>query len=374
MSQKQALVGWARRVLKLCKPYLRWTILGGTLFFLLSTLRSHWEDIAAIRIDGRGWACLAIALGMTLLAHIWSGWVWSWILRELQQPALPTWGVLVYLKTNIAKYLPGNVWHFYGRVWASKAAGFSLEASTLSVLLEPLLMAAAALMMAIASGQGLNFPLQLMSLVAVLTIVHPRILNLLLRYVGKLKGNGPAPSSAASQTSSVNTSINTSVNASVKNAPSPGSDSDSDLSSIEPVAAGPKPLQILRYPLGPLLGELLFLGLRGVGFLWVVLAIAHIERSQILILISAFSFAWLLGLVVPGAPGGIGVFEATAVALLDHQFSAGLVLSSVALYRLISTLAEATGAGLAWLDGRWNTQWGNVDVEVDVEPSGNVKS
>jgi uncharacterized membrane protein YbhN (UPF0104 family) len=44
------------------------------------------------------------------------------------------------------------------------------------------------------------------------------------------------------------------------------------------------------------------------------------------LLLGAFSLAWLLGLVVPGAPGGLGVFEATAIALLQQRFSGGLVI------------------------------------------------
>jgi len=43
-------------------------------------------EVAAIRIDVVGWATLAIAMGVTLLAHTWSGWVWTWILYELNQP------------------------------------------------------------------------------------------------------------------------------------------------------------------------------------------------------------------------------------------------------------------------------------------------
>ena len=43
------------------------------------------------------------------------------------------------------------------------------------------------------------------------------------------------------------------------------------------------------------------------------------------------------------------MFEATAIALLGQQFSPGLILSVVALYRLISILAESIGAGFAYL-------------------------
>jgi glycosyltransferase 2 family protein len=65
------------------------------------------------------------------------------------------------------------------------------------------------------------------------------------------------------------------------------------------------------------------------------------------LIFSAFSFAWMLGLVVPGAPGGIGVFEATAIALLNSQIPTGTIIGGVALYRMISILAEVSGAGLA---------------------------
>jgi glycosyltransferase 2 family protein len=307
----QQLIALLQQLIKRLKPYLRWFILGGTLLFLLKAVKDHWREVTAIRIDEAGWACLAIAMGVTLLAHIWSGWVWSWILRELNQPANGVWAVLVYLKTNIAKYLPGNVWHFYGRINAAKAAGFSFGAATLSVLMEPLLMAAAALTVALISSQQINLGLQILALVVVLSGVHPWVMNPILRYLSRVKAK------------------------------------------VQGGTEGQQ-LQIKRYPLIPLLGELGFLGLRGGGFLFTVLALQPVEPGQIASLISAFGIAWLVGLVVPGAPGGLGVFEAVAIALLNGEFATGTVLSAVALYRLVSTIAEAFGAGLAWLDERWN--------------------
>ena len=92
-----------------------------------------------------------------------------------------------------------------------------------------------------------------------------------------------------------------------------------------------------------------FLGLRGTGFLFTLLVLIPIELNQIPQLLSAFSFAWLMGLIVPGAPGGLGVFEATAIALLDNHFSGGLILTVVALFRIVSILAEVIAAGLAIL-------------------------
>ncbi|MBD0265997.1 MAG: UPF0104 family protein [Tolypothrix sp. Co-bin9] len=293
------------------KPYLRWLILGGTLFFLVKAFKDHWREVAAIRIDAASWTILAIAFSITLLAHIWAGLVWGWILRSFKQPVQYHWVLPVYLKTNVAKYIPGNVWHYYGRVWAVTNAGGSLGAATISVLLEPLLMAAAALLVALtgsqlgwldAQGNAWSWGLQIFGLGIVLLAVHPKVLNPVLQLVSRLKGK----------------------------------------------AAGTEVFQLEEYPVLPLLGELGFLILRGTGFLLTFSALTTVNPSQFLVLFSAFSLAWVLGLVIP-TPGGLGVFETTAIALLKPYFSIAIILSVVALFRLVSILAEVVGAGIGVL-------------------------
>ncbi|MGH8000460.1 MAG: lysylphosphatidylglycerol synthase domain-containing protein [Brasilonema sp.] len=300
------------------KQLLRWLILGGTLFFLVKAFKDNWQEVATIHIDAAGWAILAIATGVTLLAHTWAGWVWTWVLRELNQPVHSWEFIQVYLKTNLAKYIPGNVWHYYGRIVAAKNANVSTSAATLSVLLEPLLMAAAALIVVLLSSQFLSekttitlLILQLLGLLGVLCVLHPKFLNKATHLLQRTKGKKSAPNT---------------------------------LQAI--------PSSLEQYPLRPLLGELGFLGLRSAGFMLTLLALIPINLSQIPLLLGAFSFAWLLGLVVPGAPGGLGVFEATAIALLEQHFPTAIVLSAIGLYRLVSILAETAGAGLSWLDER----------------------
>ncbi len=305
-----------RSVLVHLKPLLRWVILGAVLFFLAKVLHNHWESVAAIRIDAAGWACLAIALGITLLAHTSAGWVWSRMLRQdFQQSVQGGWLTQSYLQTNLAKYLPGNIWHYYGRIAAATKAGATLEAATVSVLLEPLLMAAAALLIALLSGQAIAaryglvaVGLQWIVLGATLLAIHPIMLNPLLQRLAKVKQKA--------------TELSQSV----------------------------LPSELNHYPFQALIGNLVFLLLRGAGFLLTFLAIQSFDLVQVPVLLSAFSLAWLLGLVVPGAPGGLGIFEATAIALLGHLFSPGGLLGVVAVYRLVSVVSEALGAGLAWLD------------------------
>ncbi|MEM9275262.1 MAG: lysylphosphatidylglycerol synthase domain-containing protein [Cyanobacteria bacterium P01_F01_bin.143] len=302
-----------KKAISLVKPYLRWFILGGTLFFLLKTFKDRFAEISTVRIDSTGWLMLLISLIITLLAHVWSGWVWTWILAIFQQSLGLAKGIRVYLITNIAKYLPGNVWHFYGRINAVSQKGGSLAAATFTVLLEPLLMAASALLIAIFSTSlGLvetNFNLaiyfgQLLALIAVLVGIHPRILNPLLARLSRSK---------------------------------------------KKVTLTQK-IELTTYPLWPFLGEIGFVLFRGIGFIFTFMVLQAIALPQIPALISAFSIAWLLGLIVPGAPGGIGVFEATAIALLDQsQFPPATVLIAVALYRVVSILAEAIAALIAWI-------------------------
>ncbi|MBM0741039.1 flippase-like domain-containing protein [Phormidium sp. CLA17] len=308
-----------KSILPRLKPLIRWVILGASVFFLVGILRQNWRNVTSLHLDGAGWACLAIALGITLSAHICAGWVWSQTLRRDFQQLVDSGQIIqAYLQTNIAKYLPGNIWHYYGRINAATAAGASLEAATVTVLLEPLLMAAAALLVGLSANQTViaygtvGLWLQWLGLVSVLLAIHPRAINPVIAYLSRLKQ---------------------------KTARS----SENTLS-----------VRLLHYPVLPLLGGLGFLLLRGGGFLITFWAIAPFNIGQVPLLLSGFSLSWLIGLLVPGAPGGIGVFEATAIALLSHDFQAGLLLGVVALYRLVSVTSEAMGAGLAWLDEQMN--------------------
>jgi uncharacterized membrane protein YbhN (UPF0104 family) len=295
-----------KEILARIKPYLRWFILGGVLFFLVKTVKDRFAEVAAIRVDANGWGILAIAVLVTIIAHIWSGWVWTWILAIFKQPLGVAEGIRVYLVTNIAKYSPGNIWHFYGRITAVGQKGGSRGAATLSVLLEPLLMAAAALLIGLVSstlGNAITWDrqiwLQLAALGAILMGIQPRILNILLHRLSRSKNKADATAAEA--------------------------------------------IELTKYPLAPFLGEMGFVILRGIGFILTFVALQTVTWQQIPQLFSAFSFAWLLGLVVPGAPGGLGIFEVTAYGLLDNtQFPTEI--AAVAFYRLISILAEAIAA------------------------------
>lgn len=290
--------------------FLRWLILGVTLFFLLKTFHQHWQDVLEIQLRLAQLKYSAIALLVTLIAHVWSGIVWAGILKFLNQPTSLSWVLPVYLQTNLAKYIPGNMWHFYGRIRAMQKAGANLDVATLITLLEPLLMATAAVLIAIVTTEhsGLireqNQVYQILPFLfagTVLMGIHPRVLNPLLTLAGRLKKKPFAESH-------------------------------------------PK---INQYPWLPLLGEIGFVLLRGSGFIIVIAGLVPVQMEELPLLLGGFSIAWFFGLVIP-SPGGLGIFEGSAIALLSPSFPTAILLSSLALFRLISLSAEAIAAGLSW--------------------------
>lgn len=363
----------SEEVLKV-KSFLRWAILACTLAFIVREVVQHGQAVAALRLTHKGALLLGWAGLVTLAAHLWAGWVWHWLLQLWQQPGRGRWAMRVYMHTNLHKYLPGNIWHFYGRLRAVQGAGGSLRGAAASVAAEPLLMAVAAVgigavMSAVANGLSAKTTLTfepyhwgggwvwmggLFGLWAIaLTLLHPRLLNPRLRQMSKLKlnkltdtlrsshkpGKSPIKSVEMLVTDGPTGSVATAATAPIASAV-----------KIEVgTSAEEKMLQLNGYPLKPLLGEMGFVLVRSLGFVLTVMALAPVGATDLPTLVAGFSLAWVAGLVVPGAPGGIGVFETVAIALLNGLFSPALILGSVACYRLVSTLAEVAGAAGIWL-------------------------
>ncbi|MFI5251624.1 MAG: lysylphosphatidylglycerol synthase domain-containing protein [Bacteroidota bacterium] len=55
---------------------------------------------------------------------------------------------------------------------------------------------------------------------------------------------------------------------------------------------------------------------------------------------SGFAISWILGFIVPGAPGGIGIREVVFVSLFGPQIGDGIAVSLALLLRIITTLSD----------------------------------
>ena len=97
------------------------------------------------------------------------------------------------------------------------------------------------------------------------------------------------------------------------------------------------------YPWAPLAVQLGFVFTRFAGFLCCVQAF-QLQQPPLTVWLPAFALAYAVGLVVPGAPGGLGIFEATLLLRLGSTVPEAPLLAAVLSYRVISTLADVVAA------------------------------
>ncbi len=279
--------------------------------FLLAALVGHGRQMLQLSLDPQGWWWLLLGVGVSLLSLVVNGLGLGLVLRWLG--LRPHWSALVamYLDTNLRKYLPGGIWHLTSRVGLLQAAGAPMQqpgglAPVLAaVVFDPLVAAAAALTLMVLGGwQG---GLALLAPASLLLLsprwLQPLLLRLEQRQARRLQ--------------------------------------------LEP----PDALTLPAYPLQPLLAQLLFVLLRFAGFGCCVFAFdlqASLGWSDWL---AGFALAWTVGLVVPGAPGGLGVFEAALLLRFSGSLPEAALLAVALSYRLMVSLADLLAAALVRLDG-----------------------
>jgi uncharacterized membrane protein YbhN (UPF0104 family) len=320
------------------RPWITCLSLG----FLLAALFSHGRQMGQYTLDPQGWWWLALGVGCCLLSLVVSGLAWVVILRWLGLRPRSTPVVALYILTNLRKFLPGGIWHLASRVQALRRPNDALgepvttRTALLAVVIEPVLAATAAL--ALVSPGGWQNGLGLLTLLPLLLLM-PRWLQPLLRRLERGKaaqlGLAPPPAPAAS------VSAEAPANA-IASPDEPRTETDS-LVVTSPVKG---------YPWLPLLAQVAFVLLRFAGLACCVWAFDLQQSLPWLIWLSAFALSWTLGLVVPGAPGGLGVFEAALLLRLSGALPEPAVLAVALSYRLVVTLADLLAAALVGLDER----------------------
>lgn len=293
----QSLRRWLRERHWLFQPHLPklpplpggsrlWVALA-SLGFVLAALLNNGRQLAQLSLDGQGWAWLLLGVGVSLLSLVANGLAWGICLRWLG--LTPAWGatVLLFLTSNLRKYLPGGIWHLVQRIQALRGGGvvtaspLPAHRAVLAVLLDPVLMAAAALALV---PLGL-WPLQGADRLALLALLP--LLALAPRWFRPLLG-------ALERRRLAQLSARFPEDGALK----------LELANQQGAEATAPALR--GYPLAPLLAELVFVLLRFGGFACCVLAFDQQLSLGWGHWLAGFALAWTAGLVVPGAPGGSG--------------------------------------------------------------------
>ena len=207
-----------------------------------------------------------------------------------------------YVITNVLKYVPGGIWHFLERYSFLKDIS-NPQLALYSTLIEPYFMLCSSFLLV---SFGMIFsPFYFLFLIP-LIFLNRKLIYLILRRLETLKSK----------------TINT---LKIKNA---------KYQFKERIKI------ISFFPLKAFLIETLFVLSKFIGFI-ICLYIVNFEvQNNIFNLLVIFCLSWVIGLVVPTSPGGVGVFEACFLFFVGKNIPQNIIFVSLIYFRLISTSAD----------------------------------
>lgn len=83
-----------------------------------------------------------------------------------------------------------------------------------------------------------------------------------------------------------------------------------------------------------------FFLISGVILVFILRGLTPIDETKILLIISAYIVSWLLGYITPGAPGGLGIREAVLVFMLGGDFGMEVILTAAIIQRIVSIAGD----------------------------------
>ncbi len=240
---------------------------------------------------------LFCVLSIYLNAYAWK-YIVKWFGKEFKSNNL----VSFYVLTNILKYVPGGIWHFVERFNFIKKISNS-QIALYSTLIEPYFMLSGSFLLA---SLGLIFSPIYFFLIFPLVFLNRKLIYLVLKRVGSLKRKVLEVLRLPDSKGQFEERINI----------------------------------ISFFPTRALILEIGFVLSKFIGFYICLNTFYTSNTLNSLSLLVIFSLSWSLGLVVPAAPGGVGVFEASFLFFVGKSIPQNIVLICLIYFRVISTSAD----------------------------------
>lgn len=86
----------------------------------------------------------------------------------------------------------------------------------------------------------------------------------------------------------------------------------------------------------------IFTGFIFIGVLTQIVGIS-LDFHQSRIILGAFLLSWILGFIMPGAPGGIGIREASLTLMLNSFSNVESILFGIVIYRIVNVFGDLIG-------------------------------
>jgi len=232
-----------------------------------------------------------------LNAYAWK-YIVKWFGKEFKSNNL----VSFYVLTNILKYVPGGIWHFVERFNFIKKIS-NPQIALYSTLIEPYFMLSGSFLLA---SIGLIFSPFYIFLIVPLVFLNRKFIFLILKRLGALKGKVFEVLKLKNSQGQFEERINI----------------------------------ISFFPTRALFLEFGFVLSKFIGFYICLNTFYASNNLNVIFLLVIFSLSWSFGLVVPAAPGGVGVFEACLLLLVGKSIPENIILISLVYFRVISTSAD----------------------------------
>jgi uncharacterized membrane protein YbhN (UPF0104 family) len=288
-------------------------------YFALKAVAA-WENAGTGFVSEGALPRFAVASVLIMVSYAAAALAWVAVLRcfGLRAPATSAAGI--YLTAQFAKYAPGNVGHFVGRVALAIQRGYPASIIALAMTLELVLLFGIAALLSLpmlgmtvrklqAAWQGVPVDELLIVGLSIALVVSVGIVFALRRW--------PLLARTGHWAASLKSAFNT------------------------PAALGWLCLAALSLAVCVWLTSFSLLALGN--------TLLQLRLPEIVIGVSLFSVAWIVGMLTPGVPAGLGVREAILVEGLTPLLGASQAVSSALLFRLLTTLADVAAFGVGLL-------------------------
>ncbi|MCR8539814.1 MAG: lysylphosphatidylglycerol synthase domain-containing protein [Prochlorococcus marinus CUG1439] len=240
---------------------------------------------------------LFCVLSIFLNAYAWK-YIIKWFGKECKGNNL----ISFYILTNILKYVPGGIWHFVERLnFIQKRS--NPQIAFYSTLIEPYFMLSGSFLLA---SLGVIFSPLYFFFILPLVFLNRKLIYIVLKRLESLKGKAFEVLRLSNSKYQFEKRINI----------------------------------ISFFPTKAILLEIGFVLSKFLGFYICLNTFNTNLTPNIIFLLVVFSLSWSLGLIVPAAPSGIGVFEACLLFFVGRNIPQNIILVAVIYFRVISTFAD----------------------------------
>ena len=245
---------------------------------------------------------LLISFIFCVLSIYLNAYAWKYIVKWFGEEFINNNNIVsFYVLTNVLKYVPGGIWHFVERFNFIKRIS-NPQIALYSTLIEPYFMLSGSFLLA---SLGVIFSPLYFFLILPLVFLNRKLIYLVLKRLGSLKGKVFEVLRLAN--------------------------SKDRFGRINIISF---------FPLRALFLEIGFVLSKFIGFYICLNTFYTTNNLNIIYLLVVFSLSWSLGLVIPTAPGGLGVFEAFLLFFVGKSIPQNIILICLVYFRVICTSAD----------------------------------